>query len=153
MAGAGWQQFCAALHVDPEVLLRGSFGWDTVTRTEPQARALAFTADEAAGFLRAENSARAGEASGAPGPASLETAAEAVDCAIAAALCRGISPGLRYLVRLRSRMERAGFLPDDPLFQLVSKAYDAVQHLSVHLHYLSCKSGVGRAPGTNDKEG
>jgi hypothetical protein len=47
-------------------------------------------------------------------------------------------------------MERAGFLLDDPLFQLVSKAYDAVQALSVHVHYLSCKSGVGRARGSKD---
>jgi hypothetical protein len=68
----------------------------------------------------------------------------------AATLCRGIHPGLRYLARLRSRMEQAGFLPDDPLFRLVSKAYDAVHALSVHMHYRSCKSGVGRAEGSKD---
>ena len=68
----------------------------------------------------------------------------------AAALCRGVHPGLRYLARLRSRMEQAGFLPDDPLLRLVNQAYDAVHKLSVHAHYLSCKSGVGRTPGRND---
>ena len=68
----------------------------------------------------------------------------------AAALSRGIAPGLRHLAPLRTRMERAGFPPDDPLFRLVAKAYDAVQHLSVHVHYLSCQSGVGK-PGSPDR--
>jgi hypothetical protein len=54
-------------------------------------------------------------------------------------------PCLSYLSRLRTRMERTGFPPDDPLLQLVNKAYDAVQHLAVHVHYLSCGSGVGRS--------
>jgi hypothetical protein len=67
-----------------------------------------------------------------------------------AALCRGLHPELRYLARLRSRMEQAGFLPDDPLFRLVNQAYDSVHKLSVHAHYLSCKSGDGRAPERND---
>ena len=66
-----------------------------------------------------------------------------------AALSHGLAPGLRYLARLHTRMKRTGFPPDDPLFRLVAKAYDAVQHLSVHVHYLSCQSGVGR-PGSPD---
>jgi hypothetical protein len=41
-------------------------------------------------------------------------------------------------------MEKAGFKPDDPVYQLVFKAYDAMHRLSVELHYRSCKSGVGR---------
>jgi hypothetical protein len=48
----GWNLFCADMHVDPEVLLRGMIGWDIVTRTEREARTLAFTADEAARFVR-----------------------------------------------------------------------------------------------------
>jgi hypothetical protein len=63
----------------------------------------------------------------------------------AAALCRSVHPGLRYLARLRSRMEQAGFLPDDPLFRLVNQAYDAVHKPSVHAHYLFVQ--VGRRSG------
>jgi hypothetical protein len=41
-------------------------------------------------------------------------------------------------------MELLGFPPGDPLFVLVSRAYDSLQRLSVELHYMSCRSGVGR---------
>ena len=62
----------------------------------------------------------------------------------AAALGRGIRRSLNYFSRLRTRMERTDFPPGDPLFQLVDRVYNAVHHLSVHVHYLSCGSGVGR---------
>lgn len=39
-------------------------------------------------------------------------------------LVAGLYPGLHYLARLRERMEKAGFRPPDPLFVLVSEAYD-----------------------------
>ncbi len=61
-------------------------------------------------------------------------------------LYRGIVPSLRYLFHLSSRMEKVGFGQDDPLFQLVARAYDAVHHLSVHVHYMGCESGVNREP-------
>jgi hypothetical protein len=48
-------------------------------------------------------------------------------------------------------MEKVGFLPDEPVFMLVSKAQDVVQHLTVTLHYHSCKSGVGR-PTSDDPQ-
>jgi hypothetical protein len=48
-------------------------------------------------------------------------------------------------------MEKVGFLPDDPIYLLVSKAQDAVQHLRVTLHYHSCKSGVGK-PASDDPQ-
>ncbi len=51
---------------------------------------------------------------------------------------------LNYLCRLRERMEKKGFKPDDPLFVLVEKAYDAMRRLTGDLHYRSCSSGVGR---------
>lgn len=54
-----------------------------------------------------------------------------------------IGPQLRYLGRLRRRMEVRGFLPNDKLRQLVEKAYDATHQLSMSLHYLSCEGGVG----------
>jgi hypothetical protein len=57
-----------------------------------------------------------------------------------------VGPMLRYLGLLRERMEKTGFLPDDKLFQIVSKAYDTVYCLSVEAHYLSCDGGVGSAP-------
>src|SRR5262245_30713366 len=51
-------------------------------------------------------------------------------------------PGFNYVARLRERMEKAGFPPaGDRLFQLVSKAHEAMRQLSSELHYLSC-SGV-----------
>ena len=56
---------------------------------------------------------------------------------------RALAPGLRYLGRLKSRMEQVGFLPNDPLFLLVRQAYDAMHRLSIDLHYRSCAGGVG----------
>jgi hypothetical protein len=53
---------------------------------------------------------------------------------------------LNFLTRLKERMERRGFIPDDPLFLLVADAQDAVFHLRMNLHYLSCRSGVGLPP-------
>ena len=51
---------------------------------------------------------------------------------------------LRYLGRLRERMNVMGFPPTDPLFVSVTEAYHAVHGLNVRLHYLGCASGVGR---------
>jgi hypothetical protein len=69
----------------------------------------------------------------------------------AAALGRAIRRSLNYYSRLRTRMERKGFPPGDPLFRLVDRAYDAVHHLSFHVHYLSCGSGVGEVPRKREK--
>jgi hypothetical protein len=55
-----------------------------------------------------------------------------------------LSPLVGYLHRLRRRMEKRGFPPDDKLLQLTAKAWDAVYALSVEVDYLSCTSGVGR---------
>jgi hypothetical protein len=49
-----------------------------------------------------------------------------------------------YLSRVVKRMERRGFPPDDPLFKSARRAYDAVCSFCMDLHYLSCKTGVGR---------
>src|SRR5258708_4698110 len=57
-----------------------------------------------------------------------------------------IGTSLRYLGRLRRRMERTGFLGSDPLYQLVRKAEVDLQDLCMALHYLACESGVGRKP-------
>jgi hypothetical protein len=51
-----------------------------------------------------------------------------------------------YLRRVVARMEKRGFPPDDRLYQHAKRAYDAVCSLGVELHYLSCKSGVGKRP-------
>jgi hypothetical protein len=58
-----------------------------------------------------------------------------------------LGPSVRYLHRLKARMLKVGFTPDDLLYQLVTQAYDTMQVLSMQLHYLSCKSGVGRPSG------
>jgi len=59
---------------------------------------------------------------------------------------RALGPSVGYLSRLKARMLKVGFTQDDLLYQLVSQSYDAIQALFMQLHYLSCKSGVGR-PG------
>ncbi len=55
------------------------------------------------------------------------------------------------LIRLRGRMVEVGFIPTDRLYQLVCDAQDAVQALTVELHYQSCAGGVGRSPDENQK--
>jgi hypothetical protein len=59
-------------------------------------------------------------------------------------LCDAVRRSLRYLGRLQDRMRKAGFPPDDLLLQIVTKAFSVVHHLSIDLHYRSCKSGVSR---------
>jgi hypothetical protein len=53
-------------------------------------------------------------------------------------------PHVRYLYKLKTRMEKTGFPPGDRLFRLTCTAYDSAQQLAMALHYLSCESGVGR---------
>jgi len=64
-----------------------------------------------------------------------------------------VVPYLRYLhrlQRLQRRMELQGFPPNDRLYQLVCQTYDKVHNLCVELHYLSCQSGVGREPRSEE---
>ena len=53
-------------------------------------------------------------------------------------------PGLNYLARLNARMQKSGWTPDDKLFKLVGKAYDAMRHLSNEVHYLGGNGVTGR---------
>jgi hypothetical protein len=59
-------------------------------------------------------------------------------------LSKALFPLLNYLLRLKTRMEAVGFLPDDKLYGLVRKAYEDVHALSVEVHYLSCGGGVNK---------
>jgi hypothetical protein len=68
----------------------------------------------------------------------------------AAKISKSLQPSLGYLFRLRERMEKVGFLPSDPYFQLVSVAYNSMHALWVQTHYLSC-TGVGR-PSKDEAE-
>ena len=52
-------------------------------------------------------------------------------------------PMLRYVKRLKDRMEKRAFPKDDELYRLVARTHDDLHHLSVTLHYLTC-DGVGR---------
>ena len=72
----------------------------------------------------------------------------------AAKIGEQIGPMLRYLGKLRRRMEQVGFVPNDKLYRRVSDAYNAMHSLCVTLHYLSCEHGVGDPPrrGTADSE-
>jgi len=56
-----------------------------------------------------------------------------------------LQPMVGFLYRLRERMQKVGFLPSDPLFKLVCKAYESLHALFIELHYLSC-DGVGKTP-------
>jgi hypothetical protein len=49
-----------------------------------------------------------------------------------------VAPFVGYLARLRSRMDKVGFVPDDPLRQSVERAYDAAFDLCVKMHYRAC---------------
>jgi hypothetical protein len=57
---------------------------------------------------------------------------------------------LRYVGRLRDRMEKRAFPKDDELYRLVVQAHDDIHRLSVTLHYLTCE-GVGRSSGKEPK--
>jgi hypothetical protein len=53
-----------------------------------------------------------------------------------------ITRQLRYLGRLRDRMNRLGFPPSDPLIEHVTAAFNAVHALRVHVHYNVCSPGT-----------
>jgi hypothetical protein len=65
-------------------------------------------------------------------------------------LKHSVWPMLSYLHRLKKRMEKRRFPNDDRLLLTVLKAYDAIHELNVHIHYLSCESGVGRQVPTDE---
>ena len=55
-----------------------------------------------------------------------------------------LRPTVAYLGRLKRRMEKRGFPQDERLMVLVAQAEAVMQDLSMELHYVSCKWGVGR---------
>jgi len=63
----------------------------------------------------------------------------------AAAVFKRLHSTTGYLVRMRERMERIGFLPSDRLLQRVKDAENAMRDLCMALHYASCECGVGRS--------
>ena len=63
----------------------------------------------------------------------------------AARLRAAIARQLAYLGKLRQRMERVGFPPNDSLYRAVARAFDAMQEVHVRAHYAACTSGVGKA--------
>ena len=63
-----------------------------------------------------------------------------------AALTASVRRQIRYLGRLRDRMNARGFAPDDRLYRVAEDAFNAVHALGVELHYLTCPAGtVGRS--------
>ena len=52
MEADAWRLVCAEMHADPEALLRDIRGFDSLRDTEKLARALLWTPEEAAAFLR-----------------------------------------------------------------------------------------------------
>jgi hypothetical protein len=64
-----------------------------------------------------------------------------------------VSPYVHYLGRLSGRMDSRGFPHTDELLRAADKAYTTARDLSITLHDLSCKSGVGRAPRSPQQSG
>jgi hypothetical protein len=64
------------------------------------------------------------------------------------AVGKRLGPTIGYLVRLRERMGKVGFVPGDRLYDLAMKAEHVMRELGMELHDLSCAGGVGRAPET-----
>jgi phage anti-repressor protein len=62
-----------------------------------------------------------------------------------------LQPSMNYLLWLRERMEKKGFLPSDPYYQHVCRARDAMQTLVNQTYYMTC-SGVGRPCSEEDDE-
>ena len=60
--------------------------------------------------------------------------------------CAALRPTLGYLYRLRERMEKRRFPPEDKLLRLTATAYQALHALTIELHYMSCGGGVYRKP-------
>jgi hypothetical protein len=54
----GWRLLCTEMPIDPEVLLKELPGYDAVKQMEQVARLIAFNAEEALAFLRADAEAR-----------------------------------------------------------------------------------------------
>jgi hypothetical protein len=75
----GWKLLCAELHIDADFILQQLPGTETLAQTEPQARHLAFSAEEARTYL-GELEARVHSAPTAPPLAGrayhLDTAAD-----------------------------------------------------------------------------
>jgi len=63
----------------------------------------------------------------------------------ATAIREALFPGINYLYRLKTRMEKTDFPGNDKLYLLVCAAYEAANRLSNEVHYMSC-DGVGRPP-------
>jgi hypothetical protein len=72
----GWQQFCAELHIDAEALVKFRIGWDLIAQTEKATRALIFSAEEAAQFVRRQTAAVADDDAPERGPAPVEPVAD-----------------------------------------------------------------------------
>jgi hypothetical protein len=67
-------------------------------------------------------------------------------------VCKVIERYQRYLVRLRTRMEKRGFPATDRTYVNVCRAFDAIQTLRMDLHYLACGGTYERdspAPESN----
>jgi hypothetical protein len=58
-------------------------------------------------------------------------------------ISESLQPSVSYFLRLRERMGEKGLPANDPNYQAVCRAYDAMQALYAATHYLSC-DGVGR---------
>jgi hypothetical protein len=59
-------------------------------------------------------------------------------------LTKILYPAANLLIRLRERMERRGFPPNDRLYRCVFEAQQAMQSLTTEVHYLWLGPGGGR---------
>jgi hypothetical protein len=69
-------------------------------------------------------------------------------------ICKVIEGYLRYLLRLRTRMEQRGFPATDRTYVNVCQACDAIQALPMDFHYLACgRVGSDLIGGAHAKPG
>jgi hypothetical protein len=64
-----------------------------------------------------------------------------------------MSSPVRRLINLRARLERAGAVPGDSVYDATGRALDATHALLVELHYASCQSGVARMTPATTRTG
>ena len=50
-------------------------------------------------------------------------------------MLKSLNRGLEIIVPLQQRMDHLRFDPTDKIYVATLKAYNAIHHLSVHLHY------------------
>jgi hypothetical protein len=77
--------------------------------------------------------------------------ARKISCEQAARLRVLIAVPRRWINRVVSRMNKLGFMPNDPLLVAAERVQTALQGFGSQVHYASCSHGVGVAEVLDDE--